>query len=205
MNSKPLEIQAQNQIGVVPCFDNIESGVFFPVTGGFVRIKEPRFKVGEVFNVKLDIKPRRDTGVLIAVNGKKDYFVLEMDRGEMVLTVENGKGPIRAVYNPNKKFYFCDGQWHSIQAVKSKNVITLSVDNVFTDPQLGDHSSTSTDTGSALFLGGHRYLHSPRAKGIRTKTPYVGCVKNIFINNEPIEILANMAEGDVIVGTCPTN
>ncbi|KYB28643.1 Laminin subunit alpha-like Protein [Tribolium castaneum] len=205
MNSKPLEFQAQNQIGVVPCFDKIETGVFFPVTGGFVRIKEPKFKVGEVFNVKLDIKPRRDSGVLIAVNGRKDYFVLEMINGEMSLTVENGKGPIRAVYNPNKKFYFCDGQWHSIQAVKSKNVITLSVDNVFTDPKLGDHSSTSTDTASALFLGGHRYLNATRARGIVTRLPYVGCVKNIFINNDPVEVDASMAEGGVIVGTCPTN
>ena len=84
-------------------------------------------------------------------------------------------------------------------------MITLSVDNVFTDPNLGDHSSTSTDTGSALFLGGHRYLNTPRAKGVVTKLPYVGCVKNVVINDEPIEIHANMAEGDVIVGTCPTD
>lgn len=88
--------------------------------------------------------------------------------------------------------------------MKSKNVVTLSVDNVFTDPNLGDHSETSTDTGSALFLGGHRFL-TTRAKGVATKLPFVGCVKNVFINDEPVEILANMAEENVIVGTCPTN
>jgi laminin alpha 3/5 len=205
MNSKPLEVEPRNRIGVVPCFDSVESGVFFPVTGGFVRLREPRFKVGEIFDVKLEIKPRRDEGVLIAVNGKKDFFVLEMIKGVMSLTVENGKGPIRATYNPRKKFYFCDGQWHTIQAVKSKNVVTLSVDNVYSEPTLGDHSSTSTDTGSALFLGGHRFLNTSRAKGIETRLSYVGCVKNVFINNDPLEIYADMAEEDVIVGTCPTN
>ncbi|RZC32304.1 Laminin G 2 and/or Laminin II domain containing protein [Asbolus verrucosus] len=203
MNNLPL--QGPKQIAVVPCFNQVEPGTFFPLSNnGFVRLKEPRFRIGEVFNIKLDIKARRESGVLIAAQGKKDYFVLEMVDGEMRLTVENGRGPIIASFNSNKKFYFCDGQWHSIQAVKSKNVVTLSVDNVFTEPNLGDHSSTSTDTGSALFLGGHRYL-TTRAKGITTKLPYVGCVKNVFINEEPIEILAHMAEGNVIVGTCPTN
>lgn len=93
----------------------------------------------------------------------------------------------------------------TVAAVKSKNVVTLSVDNVYSEPTLGDHSSTSTDTGSALFLGGHRFLNTSRAKGIETRLSYVGCVKNVFINNDPLEIYADMAEEDVIVGTCPTN
>lgn len=117
MNRKSLN--DPNRIGVVPCFDNVESGTFFPVTGGFVRLREPRFKVGDVFNIKLDVKPRRDSGVLIAAQGKRDYFVLEMVNGEMRLTVENGRGPIKASFNSNKKFYFCDGNWHSIQGIFS--------------------------------------------------------------------------------------
>lgn len=91
----------------------------------------------------------------------------------------------------------------SCSAVKSKNVVTLSVDNVFTDPSLGDHQSVSTDTGSALFLGGHRLIK--RVRGISSRTAFVGCIKNVFINNEPAEVRPSMIEGAITVGSCRTN
>lgn len=87
--------------------------------------------------------------------------------------------------------------------MKSKSVVTLSVDSVFTQPGVGDHKSVSTDTGSPLFLGGHRLI--ARARGIFTKTPYVGCIKNVQINNNPIQILDSMKDGSVSVGSCPKN
>lgn len=115
MNNKPME--RPQTFGVIPCSENVETGTFFGAAGGYVKLRD-RFKVGEVFNIKLDIKPRLDSGVLIAAHGRKDYFVLEMVKGVMKLTVENGKGPITASYKPKKPFYFCDGQWHNIQGKK---------------------------------------------------------------------------------------
>lgn len=86
--------------------------------------------------------------------------------------------------------------------MKSKSVVTLSVDNTFTNPGVGDHRSTSTDTGGALFLGGHRLIH--KARGLLTRTSFVGCIKNVYVNKEPVPLLATMAEGDVVTGSCPT-
>ncbi|KAJ8933870.1 hypothetical protein NQ314_013723 [Rhamnusium bicolor] len=88
-------------------------------------------------------------------------------------------------------------------AVKSKNVVTLSVDNLFTDPKIGAAHSTSTDTGSALFLGGHRFLK--KVRGIVSRTPYIGCIRNVEINTEPQPLIPNMAEGNITIGFCPTN
>lgn len=88
-------------------------------------------------------------------------------------------------------------------AVKSNNVITLAVDNVFTDPKIGDRSGKSTDTGSALLLGGHKMIR--KLRGSISKSPYVGCVKNISVNSETIELLPEMADGNVTIGFCRTN
>ena len=38
--------------------------------------------------------------------------------GTMTFTVDNGRGPIMAVFKPSSKFNFCDGKWHDIHAVK---------------------------------------------------------------------------------------
>lgn len=101
--------------GIVSCSDNVEFGTFFYGTkASFVKLKE-KFHVGQTFNVKLDIKPRLDTGILMSVHGKKDYFILEMVNGSMKLTAENGLGPITAIFEPKTPYYFCDGNWHNIQ------------------------------------------------------------------------------------------
>lgn len=93
--------------------------------------------------------------------------------------------------------------YFSLTAVKSKSVVTLSVDSVFTQPGIGDHRSVSTDTGSPLFLGGHRLIQ--RSRGIKTRTPYVGCIKNVQINNDDVQIVDSMKEGGVTIGSCPKN
>ena len=41
--------------------------------------------------------------------------------GTMTFTVDNGRGPITAVFKPDFKFNFCDGKWHEIHAVKVPN------------------------------------------------------------------------------------
>lgn len=103
-----------NNIGVMRCLENVEPGAFFGVQGGYVKLKNT-FRVGLEIDIKMEIKPRNVSGLLISVHGKKDYLVLEMVNGTIRLTVENGKGPISTSFQPNNPYYFCDGQWHSIQ------------------------------------------------------------------------------------------
>lgn len=68
-----------------------------------------------MFNIRMDIKPRVNTGLLVAAHGRKDFYVLELDNGELKLTVENGRGPVTTTFRPKNKFHLCDGQWHNIQ------------------------------------------------------------------------------------------
>ena len=43
--------------------------------------------------------------------------------GSMTFTVDNGRGPIVAVFKPEDTFTFCDGKWHEIHAVKVFSII----------------------------------------------------------------------------------
>ena len=42
----------------------------------------------------------------------------QMVDGTMTFTVDNGRGPITAIFKPDDRFNFCDGKWHEIHAVK---------------------------------------------------------------------------------------
>ena len=45
--------------------------------------------------------------------------------GTMTFTVDNGRGPITAVFKPGNEFDFCDGKWHEIHAVKVNIFINI--------------------------------------------------------------------------------
>ena len=170
----------------------------------------------------------------MAIQGRKDYLMLQMVEGTMTFTVDNGRGPIMAVFKPDSKFKFCDGNWHEIHgkkkemlqnlskrvlfmkflhtylptifstffsAVKAKYVVTLSVDDIFAQPGIGVPGVSSTDTNHGLFIGGHP--RTDRLTGLRTDTNYVGCIKNIVIENKPLQVRGEMLKGDIMSHVCP--
>lgn len=141
----------------IPCSSQIETGLFFGKGGGFVKLRE-KFKVGTELTVSMDIKPRSTTGLLMSVHGKRAFFVLELVNGNISLTVNNGDEPFTAMYIPDPSENLCDGQWRTITAIKSFYVITIKVNDVSSNPAIGDARSGSTDTTRPLFLGGHPHL-----------------------------------------------
>lgn len=62
----------------------------------------------------MEIKPRNNSGLLMAVHSKKDYLVLQMVNGAIKFTVENGNGPVSNTFKPPSPYYFCDNQWHRV-------------------------------------------------------------------------------------------
>ena len=87
-------------------------------------------------------------------------------------------------------------------AIKAKNVVTLSVDNVFVEPGIGVAGVSSTDTNNPLFIGGHPNPSKPR--GIKTQEQFVGCIRNLNINRSLYRFGASQAIGSVTATTCPT-
>lgn len=81
--------------------------------GGFIHAFK-KYRVGLDFDITMQIKPRNISGLLLAVQGRRDYLILQMVEGTMTFTVDNGRGPITAVFKPSDTFQFCDGEWHEI-------------------------------------------------------------------------------------------
>jgi hypothetical protein len=108
-----------NRGGVKPCSEKVESGTFIGPGGGFIHAFK-KFRVGLDFDVTMKIKPRNVTGLLLAIKGRKDFMILQMVDGAMTFTVNNGRGPIVAIFTPSYKFTFCDGRWHEIHGKKRR-------------------------------------------------------------------------------------
>ncbi|XP_061719203.1 laminin subunit alpha-like [Cydia pomonella] len=194
------------RVNALRCTDNIEDGVYFGpstnTTSNYLKLQESNFRVGISLSVSMEIKPRNTTGLLLAVHGKKDYLVLELLENEVVVNVENGKGEFHASYKLAEPTSLCDGNWHKIQVAKARHVVSVGVDNHFGDAGLG--TGPSTDTRSALYIGGHEKAVA-RVRGVRSKRGFTGCIRNIQIREQPISIPLSAAHRDTHIGACPVD
>ena len=97
----------------------------------------------------------------------------------------------------------CDGNWHTINAVKSKNVVTLLIDDTETVVGMGTPGISSTDTKDPLFIGGlPQKLKEEKRDHLNSVTDnYLGCLRikeiNGQANQNPIKV-----EGHITLNTC---
>lgn len=75
---------------------------------------DDRFSIGKEISIKLEIRPRNVSGLLVMVHSGKDFLVLQLVNGELKFTVDNGNGPVVTSFQPPSPVYFCDNGWHNI-------------------------------------------------------------------------------------------
>ncbi|XP_042212496.1 laminin subunit alpha-like isoform X1 [Homarus americanus] len=187
---------------LIRCSANVEAGVFFGYGPRSHVILRKRFSVGRVFEMTMDIKPRTIDGVLASVHGRRDFVMLHLKNGTVELSVDNGKGIITAKYTPPSPWMLCDGKWHSIQLIKNKNIAILVVDETSTVPVSGKIGATSTDTKNPLFLGSQPHVQNRR--GGASDKKFIGCVRNVTVNKDPVALAYTTFVGNVNAGSCPT-
>uniref|UniRef100_T1J097 Laminin subunit alpha n=1 Tax=Strigamia maritima TaxID=126957 RepID=T1J097_STRMM len=199
--NRPAEEPRAN-VGTQSCSDKVEPGSFFSDKGGHL-ILHDNFVVGTDLDISLEIKPRDISGVIMAIHGQAgDYLALQLLEGSVKFSIDNGAGQIQATYTPSDKFTLCDGNWHKIQAVKSKNIIMLSVDDHFVDPAIGRSRLSLADTNDPLHFGG--VPHPSRTKGIETTKQFIGCIRNVEFKKEKQNLSLARSIGNVTLNVCPT-
>ncbi|XP_071119471.1 laminin subunit alpha-like [Haliotis cracherodii] len=189
------------QTAIKPCSNAMEAGSFFTADGGYVKLYD-KFKVGLDLLIRVEIKPRSVTGLILAVHGRGDYLVLQMVDGKIILRADNGMGAITTSFTPSTSNSLCDGKWHVIKAIKAKEVVKLEVDGVTAPIGQGKPGVSAADTNDPLFIGG---APDYSAKGIDAKTSFVGCIRNVQLDGKMQYIGSGSAIGSVKMDSCPVN
>ena len=86
--------------------------------------------------------------------------------------------------------------------MKAKNVVTLSVDDVFAQPGIGTPGVSSTDTNHPLWLGS--FARPARLNLDPREVNYVGCMKDVVIERKPYFFSNEQIFGDMSAHVCPT-
>ena len=78
----------------------------------------------------------------------------------------------------------------------------LIVDGENTAPAQGSLGASSADTNNPLFLGSQPRLGRRRGNAVLDK--FVGCIRDVSVNNERIDLAYTLFVGEVNAGVCPT-
>ncbi|XP_033099242.1 laminin subunit alpha-4-like [Anneissia japonica] len=180
---------------VTPC--GAEQGLF--VQNGYLVLIEEE-KVGKMFDVEFEMKPRVTDGVLMSVRTGKYFFVVEIVEGTVIARASNGEQPFEAS-SKHLGMSICDGQWHNVTVEKRKSTITLTVDGILTEEKLRGAQEKSARTTDALYVGGIPDVEP--VDHTSSEEQFVGCLKNIKINGETIILSGKKKFGNVSIDSCP--
>uniref|UniRef100_A0A8D0LAX1 Laminin subunit alpha 3 n=1 Tax=Sphenodon punctatus TaxID=8508 RepID=A0A8D0LAX1_SPHPU len=171
--------------GVHPCLDgSLENGMYFFNEGGHVLI-DNSFMMGSKFKMTFNIRPGSQTGVLLHTGNKQgSYLTVYMEEGKVTASGSDGAGEFHASVTPQRSL--CNGKWHSLAGT------------CFTKQLL--YYLTTLSLPPLLFTANLETLWLP------VRDSFVGCLKNVKINNKPVSISKiSEVHGVVSLRGCPAN
>ncbi|XP_060099959.1 laminin subunit alpha-1 [Heteronotia binoei] len=180
INSKQLDRESPVSSFVVnKCYATAQEGTFFDGNGFAALVKEG-YKVRSDVNITFEFRTTSANGVLLGISSAKvDAIGVEIVNGKVLFCVNNGAGRITATYEPKGMASLCDGQWHKLQANKSKHQIALVVDGNLVQTDNPHMQSTSADTNNPIYVGG--YPADVKQNCLASKSSFQGCLRNLLL------------------------
>ncbi|KAL3223356.1 hypothetical protein MRX96_027607 [Rhipicephalus microplus] len=205
VNSRSVDLASGKSQGVGQCFTNIELGAFFQ--GDAYAVYDEQFNVDNKLEVQLEFRTWRLNGVLMSLSEGAygaPSLAMELLDGEVIVSVDlgqNGTGPFRARKKFGSRFAMCDGQWHQLRAHFSRNEISLRIDRDQVAYGLAPVTPAEPHTESPLYIGGLPEGSSNDA--LFGRDNFVGCLRNLAINDKRIDWIDMASLHDVLPNSCP--
>ncbi|KAL8182297.1 UNVERIFIED_CONTAM: hypothetical protein K2H54_051811 [Gekko kuhli] len=180
INSKHLDRESLvSSFAVNKCYVTAQEGTFFDGNGFAALVKEG-YKVRSDVNITFEFRTTSANGILLGISSAKvDAIGLEIVNGKVLFCVNNGAGRITATYEPKGVASLCDGQWHKLQANKSKHQIALIVDGNLAQMDNPHTQSTSADTNNPIYVGG--FPADVKQNCLSSKSSFRGCLRNLLL------------------------
>ncbi|XP_051545083.1 chondroitin sulfate proteoglycan 4 [Myxocyprinus asiaticus] len=141
------------------------------------------------FQVSLQFKTSRRSGLLLLAAGHRDYLTLELYNGRLQARIDMGSG--EKVLSSSMGLQLSNLLDHFVSLTLADSKLTMTVDNLYTTfiPMEGTDEDLNIDQG--VFLGGVRDLD---VEYLSTAVPSLrGCMNNVKFESHDFDILASEA------------
>ncbi|KAH1014811.1 hypothetical protein HUJ05_012636, partial [Dendroctonus ponderosae] len=151
-------------------------------------------------NISFKFRTNEPYGLILFNSGKPprtDLFAVEIYNGQIYIQIDLGAGPSK---QRGSKKRINDGAWHNVTFRRVGRDAQMSVDGLKTDFKAMEGSAT-LELDSNLYIGGlgPPFSDVPVPAGLWTAAlhqGFVGCFKDLVLNNEPIDVASFATEQD---------
>uniref|UniRef100_A0A8C4Z2D7 Laminin subunit alpha-5 n=1 Tax=Gadus morhua TaxID=8049 RepID=A0A8C4Z2D7_GADMO len=199
LNEVPAGSPSHSQ-GAAPCFLSLlHPGAYFSREGGHIAIDDS-VVLGKDLEVRLEIRARSDSGLLLHAGTSEHFFNVVLNQGEVTVTLNSGSGVFSTPLTPEVSI--CDGHWHTLSVMKRSSVLQIQVDGV-SQSSIGPKASRSAGGKLTLYLGGAP--DGAVVPGLPAGLPsFHGCVRKASLNQRAVPLNKPLAlHGAVGTQGCP--
>ncbi|XP_028917614.1 neurexin-2-beta isoform X36 [Ornithorhynchus anatinus] len=153
----------------------------------YMKIMLPGAMHTEAEDVSLRFMSQRAYGLMMATTSKEsaDTLRLELDGGQMKLTVNLGKGP-ETLFAGHK---LNDNEWHTVRVVRRGKSLQLSVDNVTVEGQMaGAHTRLEFHNIETGIMTERRFISV-------VPSNFIGHLSGLLFNSQPY--MDQCKDGDI--------
>ncbi|CAL8253378.1 unnamed protein product [Arctogadus glacialis] len=199
LNEVPAGTPSHSQ-GAAPCFLSLlHPGAYFSREGGHIAIDDS-VVLGKDFEVRLEIRARSDSGLLLHAGTSEHFLNVVLNQGEVTVTLNSGSGRFSTPLTPEVSI--CDGHWHTVSVMKRSSVLQIQVDGD-SQSSIGPKASRSAGGKLTLYLGGAP--DGAVVPGLPAGLPsFHGCVRKASLNQRAVPLNKPLAlHGAVGTQGCP--
>ncbi|XP_016317754.1 laminin subunit alpha-3 [Sinocyclocheilus anshuiensis] len=177
--SKVLLVDPAVSRGVTPCFKGVtEKGAYFAGNGAHL-VLEKHLIFGSTYNLAFEFRPRNLTGLVFhKIDNRGRTLTLFLKKGKVVLTAYNGQRRYGTALTPTRPL--CDA-FHYVTVSIRRKTIELRVDEV--SSRVRQKSVYLPPSHETIYIGG---ISENRSEEVEMQASYVGCLRNVRLNQNPI-------------------
>ncbi|KAG1952423.1 chondroitin sulfate proteoglycan 4 [Pimephales promelas] len=139
------------------------------------------------FQVSLQFKTGRRSGLLLLAAGHRDYLSLELHNGRLQARIDMGSG--EKVLASAMGLQLSNLLDHHVSLILKDSKLTMAVDNLYTTLIPIEDADEDLNIDQGVFLGGMRDLE---VEYLSTAVPFLrGCMSNVIFESHDFDILAS--------------
>ncbi|KAM3186301.1 hypothetical protein ACTXT7_004585 [Hymenolepis weldensis] len=152
-------------------------------------------------NIRIEFKSKSSDGILLLIPGREqklnEYLSLVLTNGksEVYLNLKGfGSTPLQ-ILNVKSEINVSDGEWHTIEIIRTRGKVSLIVDNRLSSEELMGNDGILNNDG-IVWLGGS--LEHIGSMPLQYQRNFTGCVSALFFNEVSVDLLGG---ADILYGT----
>ncbi|KAK7126755.1 hypothetical protein R3I94_018067 [Phoxinus phoxinus] len=197
--SKVLLVDPAVNHGVTPCFKGVtEKGAYFAGNGAHLVLEKYHIS-GSTYDLAFEIRPRNLTGLIFHKSDNHGRtLTLFLKRGKVVVKAYDGEHRYGTALTPTRPL--C-GAFHHVAVSLRQKTIELRVDEATSRVRRRSVSRRPTTEQETIYIGG---VSENVREGVEMRTSYVGCLRNVRLNKNPVSFEDVSVFGPINTGECPT-